>query len=128
DAPPRGVVRAIAEDDVGRIWIGGATALYRYDPKAPARCTRTFTTADGLPSEFVTALARDKSGRMWVGTTKGLCYHDAAAESAGRKPFVSTRLEKVDRMKDLAPGARHATPMGAARRVESSRPATFPRA
>jgi signal transduction histidine kinase/CheY-like chemotaxis protein/ligand-binding sensor domain-containing protein len=123
---PHGSVRAIEEDDAGRMWMVGPAGVYRYDPKARSPRVRAFTTAEGLPSETVTALTRDKDGRLWVGTSKGLCYYDPAAEKSGGKPFVSTAREKVDRVKDLAPGGRHGALVGAARLVETQRPAAFP--
>ncbi len=128
DGLPVGAVGAIEEDSEGRMWIVGESGLFRYDPKAPAPRVRTFTTTDGLPSERVTALTRDKAGRLWVGTTKGLSYHDPAAEKSGGKPFVSTVTEKFVQVKDLTAGARHGALVGAARLVQTWRPAAFPQA
>ena len=121
DGPPSGHVHTIAEDAAGRIWMGGHTGLFRYDPKARSQRLRLFTKADGLPVENVTALARDQAGRLWVGTSSGLCYYDAAAEKSGGKAFVSTVREKVDQVKDLGPGAHHGALFGRARTIESSR-------
>ena len=126
DGLPRGNVRVIQEDDAGRMWMAGPTGLFRYDPKASSPRVRAFTTADGLPAENVTALARDKAGRLWVGTSSGLCYYDPAAEKSGGKPFVSTVREKFDQVKDLTAGGRHGALVGAARLVQTWRPAAFP--
>src|SRR4030095_1196612 len=105
----------------GRIWMAGRTGLFRYDPKALTQRLRTFTMADGLPGEIVNALARDNAGRLGVGTSNGRCYYDPAAEKSGGKSFVTTHREKFERVKDLAPGARHGALVGKARIVESSR-------
>ena len=126
DGPPRDAIHAIQEDAAGRIWMAGLPRLHRYDPKAKSPRVRAFTTADGLPSETVTTLARDKVDRLWVGTTQGLCYYDPAAEKSGGKPFVSTIREKSQLVKELAPGGRHGALAGAARLVETRRPAAFP--
>jgi signal transduction histidine kinase/CheY-like chemotaxis protein/ligand-binding sensor domain-containing protein len=107
DGPPRGRIRAIGEDEAGRIWMAGPDGLFRYDPEARSPRVRAFTTADGLPVENVTALARDKAGRLWVGTSQGLCYYDAAAEKSGGKPFVATGGKKFNLVKDLGPGGHH---------------------
>ena len=126
DGLPRGAVRAIEEDAGGRIWMVGETGLFRYDPKAPSPRVRSFATADGLPPGNITALARDKAGRLWVGTSKGLCYYDPAAEKSEGKPFVSTVRETFDQVKDLTAGGHHGALTGAARLVETERPAAPP--
>lgn len=41
---------------------------------------RTYTAADGLPSDFVAALARARDGTLWVGTESGLCRKGAEFE------------------------------------------------
>ena len=50
--------------------------------------SKTFTTADGLPSDTVHALLPDSSGNLWLGTTEGLVKY-----SKGRfDTFDLTRL------------------------------------
>ncbi len=124
DEPPRGGVYLLEEDEAGRIWIGGRKiGLFRYDPKADSPRVRAFTVGDGLPANDVTALTKDNTGRIWVGTSKGLCFFDPTMEKPGSKPFVSTRREPVETVKDLGPGGHDATLMGATRLVDSVPPA-----
>lgn len=38
---------------------------------------RSYSAADGLPSDFITALAQSRDGLLWVGTAAGLTTYDA---------------------------------------------------
>ncbi len=125
--PAGSAISAITEDEGGRMWFATDKGLCLYDPKAAASGTVVFTTADGLPADEVTSLAKDKSGRLWVGTGKGLCYFDPAARQAGGKAFIATRKKSVETVKDLSSGGRDGMLVGAARLVETQRPAAFPK-
>ena len=37
---------------------------------------RTYTEADGLPSNYILCGSQDQSGRMWFSTSKGPCFYD----------------------------------------------------
>ena len=53
----------------GGVWIGSAgEGLIRWQGGR----LRTFTMADGLPSDSISALAEDGEGRVWIGTEAGL--------------------------------------------------------
>ena len=71
-----GPARAIANAD---LWVGD-----------PGVTFRTFTTADGLPSDKVMAVAVDGS-RVWAGTEKGLALVQGETvqrmDRAGDLPF-----------------------------------------
>jgi ligand-binding sensor domain-containing protein len=62
-------VWALLEDDDATLWIGtygdGLTALKQ------GRFT-TYTTRDGLPSDFITSLCKGTDGSLWIGTNGGL--------------------------------------------------------
>jgi ligand-binding sensor domain-containing protein/signal transduction histidine kinase len=69
--PPslRGVwISAVAEDETGALWAGAGQGLTRWrDGKE-----RTFTRADGLPSDQVLSVQPAPGGDLWVGTDRGL--------------------------------------------------------
>jgi signal transduction histidine kinase/ligand-binding sensor domain-containing protein len=72
--PPMGtVVRAIAEDRSGTIWIGGNDGLTRYRDGAFTRVTR----ADGFIGATVLSILEARDGTIWIGTDAGLSrYRD----------------------------------------------------
>ena len=62
------IVRALAEDGEGILWVGTDDGLFARDEKA-------FTprgAAVGLPAGAVRALAVDPAGTLWAGTAQGL--------------------------------------------------------
>ncbi|MDX1300816.1 diguanylate cyclase [Photobacterium sp.] len=67
---PSNVVRAIAEDSQGQLWIGTMAGLIRYSSDGTTH--QLFTTNDGLPSNFIMALTLDEQGQVWVGTGGGV--------------------------------------------------------
>jgi signal transduction histidine kinase/ligand-binding sensor domain-containing protein len=88
DGLPDDGVRAFAEDEAGRLWIGtrfGGVAIYN------GRGFDTLSTRDGILSNAIWSITRDRTGRMWLGTSSGLMVvnpdsiHDFSwtAETAG---------------------------------------------
>jgi diguanylate cyclase (GGDEF)-like protein len=64
---------AIAEDRQGRLWLSlDAEGLARIEGSA----VRTFTRAEGLPSNTVRALLAHADGTVWVGTNRGVARID----------------------------------------------------
>jgi len=60
----------------GALWFATEwDGLWRYD----ARTFRSFTMADGLPSNTVFSILADKEGALWVGTDKGVVRYDGKA-------------------------------------------------
>lgn len=63
----------IYEDNSGVIWAassgGGVTSIDKEKVK-------TYTTDDGLPSNFVEEVVQDAAGRIWVATSNGLYYKE----------------------------------------------------
>lgn len=59
----------------GTVWLGtegGGLNLYSLED----RTVRTYTSADGLPSDDVFSIRKDSSGRIWVSTGKGIALLD----------------------------------------------------
>jgi PAS domain S-box-containing protein len=65
-------VYGLAEDADGAVWVATGRGLTRI----AADGTRTFGTADGLPSEHVAAVAPAKAGGVWASTSTGLVRLD----------------------------------------------------
>ncbi len=63
--------RAIAEDSLGRIWVGTYEGIKIFDG-AKLTQQRTITTADGLPNNLVTDIFTDRQSNVWIGTFSGL--------------------------------------------------------
>ncbi len=79
-------IRAIAEDQDGRLWIGTNGGLDRFDPT-----TESFThyrhdpaVPGSLSDDRIRGLYLDSTGRLWVGTRIGLNRFDAPSESFTR--------------------------------------------
>ncbi len=66
---PSQLVRAILDDDEGRLWIGGTEGVNRI---APDGGIRHFGLDDGLPGTIVFAFARARAGGVWVGSLQGV--------------------------------------------------------
>ena len=66
-------VQTVYQDRSGTVWIGtdgqGAFAI------AKGR-VMSFTTRDGLRSDFIRAFCEDGQGQLWIGTSSGLSRRD----------------------------------------------------
>ena len=71
DGLPAGV-GSMLQDRHGYLWLGTSAGLCRYDGAEFI----TYTTADGLASNFVNAICEDRQGRLWIGTSENgiSCY------------------------------------------------------
>lgn len=70
---PQSQVWCGASDSRGYLWFGTqGGGLARFDGQS----VETFTTADGLPSNFIHAIYQEKDYVLWIGTNKGLCRFD----------------------------------------------------
>ncbi len=91
-------VNSLAFDTLGRIYLGGVHGVERVDPRTGAR--RTFTVADGLPSNRVGTLHRDRAGALWIGTSRGvarLVPGDDRAPAPPRVYVTGVRVAGVSR-------------------------------
>jgi ligand-binding sensor domain-containing protein/two-component sensor histidine kinase len=76
----------VAEDGLGRIYVGTSRGLCRIDFDT-GRVDR-FTTADGLASDAVNVAYRDRRGALWFGTDLGLSRLVPVREEAPPPPEV----------------------------------------
>ena len=75
---------SILQDRGGNLWFGAADAWDKLnDPNAGGGVTRydgksftTFTTEDGLASNWVFSIAEDRQGNLWFGTRDGVSRYD----------------------------------------------------
>ncbi|MCP4156404.1 MAG: hypothetical protein GY757_52310 [bacterium] len=55
----------------GKLWLGTDRGLFLFDGKG----YKSYTTADGLSSNFITYIVYDKDGKLWLATVNGLnCF------------------------------------------------------
>lgn len=71
---------AIAQDEIGFIWIATQDGLNRFDGFAFKVYRNHSDNANSISSNFVQALAKGDNGRMWVGTREGLNRYDAKTD------------------------------------------------
>jgi ligand-binding sensor domain-containing protein len=70
DGLPGGNILTICEDPEGNMWFGTyGQGIVRLDMKNGN--LKTYTTRDGLISDFIYGLYVDRKGRLWAGTNKG---------------------------------------------------------
>jgi signal transduction histidine kinase/ligand-binding sensor domain-containing protein len=62
-------IGSVAEDGEGTLWAATPRGLTR----VRAGEERTYTEADGLPSNQVLSVYPGRTGELWVGTDRGLC-------------------------------------------------------
>ncbi|MCP4157260.1 MAG: hypothetical protein GY757_56640, partial [bacterium] len=67
-APYANAIFAGAEDHNGILWFATANGLLRFDGKK----SKTYTTADGLPSNGINGICVGKDGKPWLATQSGL--------------------------------------------------------
>ena len=77
------LIREIEQGRDGRLWIATrGKGLVACEDRRPAVSCRSFTRAEGLPSDQVNAVAEGPSGVIWVATLGGLGRIDAGGGSA----------------------------------------------
>ncbi len=65
----------IASDSAGKAWFGMDSGLSQFDGASWI----TYTTNDGLASNYVNVIAGDSAGKVWFGTDSGLSQFDGAS-------------------------------------------------
>ena len=65
-------------EDGGR-WVATSTGLVRFDVKDGSM--KSYTAADGLPTNSLCSIERDAGGKVWVGTDDGLACFNPAKET-----------------------------------------------
>jgi diguanylate cyclase (GGDEF)-like protein len=79
-------VTALAEDDLGLLWVGTQDGLNRFDGQRFSVLRRQLDDRDGLASSSVDSLAMDAEGRLWIGT------NDAGVEVRDLRSGARRRL------------------------------------
>jgi ligand-binding sensor domain-containing protein/signal transduction histidine kinase len=79
------IVRALAADEHGTLWVGASSGLYAR--RVDGRIQR-IVAKDGLPVDDVRALALEPGGRLWVATRDGLALVDRRPLEHGAPPRV----------------------------------------
>ena len=74
---PSGPVHAIAEDQQGRIWVGGEDGLTLFADAFRATFSRDNSE---LPDNRLQSLLVDRDNHLWVGTASGLARVDFVGE------------------------------------------------
>ncbi len=95
-----GIIRCIAQDRFGYIWIGSVGAVNRFDGRKITQYTHkpgdTTSPYAGQPR----SMHSDKTGRFWIGTESGLMEYDFNKGSfkriAGFKDNFITAIESID--------------------------------
>ena len=74
-------IMMIHEDTEGKFWVATAsTGLHRFDPKT-GFMERSYTTDDGLASNFIYSILPDNLGHFWLSTDNGLSRFDPVTDS-----------------------------------------------
>jgi len=80
------MVRALASNPDGALWIGGEPGgLRQFDPRS--KQIRVYGKADGLPIGGVRSVIVDRHGLVWVSANTGLFRSRAPVRSAGKVEF-----------------------------------------
>ena len=88
-------VRAITEDDLGRVYLATGHGLDQFD--VATGHLRQFTTADGLAGDAVNHCMKDSRGYIWVSTNRGLSRLDPRAlRVPGRPPSIFLSRVQVE--------------------------------
>lgn len=73
DGLPNAIVRQVAQDSLGFMWLATDYGLYRYDGYELKSFKSDAQRPDLLPSNIIVALACDREDNIWIGTQEGLC-------------------------------------------------------
>lgn len=65
---PSDMVRAVAVEGDGTLWVGGHFGIARRPPASTEGDWQFLTTLDGLPDSRVSALLFDRDDNLWIGT------------------------------------------------------------
>ena len=66
------------------LWIATANGLSHFDGST----FRTFTTEDGLPSNYICCLFEDRRGHLWLGTHGGVVHYDGRLFQTINSPHI----------------------------------------
>ena len=83
---PKANVRDMEIGEDGVLWVATSSGLVRFDVKDGSM--KSYTAADGLPTNSLCSIERDAGGKVWVGTDDGLACFNPAKET-----FDNYRIE-----------------------------------
>jgi len=70
-------ILCLSEDRFGNIWAGTQNGLNKITGFVDGSLqVKTFSTKQGLPSDYIHAVIPDKNGNIWVSTNKGLIRYN----------------------------------------------------
>jgi len=76
----------LADDDLGRIYVGTGRGINRIEPDLPR--VKVFTQADGLPGNIVSGCHRTTDGKLWFSSNNSLIRLESQADPPARTPLV----------------------------------------
>ena len=88
-------VYALAQDNLGYIWIGTADGLNRFDGYRFKIYRQDPERRDTLSSSLIRALLVDPAGTLWVGTEAGLNRYRPAHDDFEQLPAGSERIRTL---------------------------------
>jgi len=77
DINSKAVVEEFCRDREGRLWVATSRGVFRLDGDKQ----RSFTSEQGLSSNFTLTVCEDEAGNIWVGDQSGLDKYDPLTES-----------------------------------------------
>lgn len=92
DGLPDPCVGPLAADEHGRLWLGSASGLSRFD----GHRFKTWSRRDGLPALPLTALEFDRTGTLWIGSAGGLSTFDGSAFRSRNSEFPGLTARITD--------------------------------
>lgn len=104
------MIKAIAQDKHGFLWIGTEHGLDRYDGYHFVHYTQLDATKTWATE--VNSLYVDRGGHLWVGTARGLFAYDSADDAFQNVAFPDSLTPRVSQLAELANGTLVAGTMG----------------
>lgn len=72
-------IYAVAQDELGNIWVGTKGGLHYIDLVADT--TLLYTEADGLSNASIAGIEIDGNGNLWISTSLGLSFYDVSGKT-----------------------------------------------
>lgn len=69
-------IMCIAEDEIGRIWLGSNDGLFCYNSIVFKRYSHFQNDTNSISTNRINAIYKDLSGQLWISTENGLCLYN----------------------------------------------------